>query len=584
MYKSLIFVFVLFVSSTILGNEFVLSGHQKSKIHYALEQSIEPFPGIEELQVSFVVPQDFASATYIQKIEELDFEFSIPPDDRKVKEDNRGNLIHEYSWKNPDGIIKGRITLNANNQVILNNLENLTSFPIQNIPEDIALYLKSTELVNSNDPVIMKKAAELTKSTKFEMQAVQNILHFIVDHLRYVQIPEKFDAMYALKTGKGNCQNYSHLAAALLRASGIPARIVNGVTLKKGFEVDTGTSAYSFEMSQGRHSWIEVYFPDLGWLPFDAQQTQFFVSNRYLRIEVGLDNNETIQDGLVRWTQAKGAAKKLPRLEEAIESNFISDDVSIETVKKFSKPHKLLLSPFLAFYKLETEPKIIDEELERYSPKRDKIEKPDINTHKETAIDYTILKYEIPFESGNIDFPRRFDFVSSGFTDRIVEKGQNKLKRNFIVETAEYVTGQRCFAQTFILTEPIQLKKISLALHNFGGSGELWLEISDDENGFPGTPAALSNKVTSNRIRIPRGYDWIDFDFSDQKLILSPGQYWFVLRFSGSPIVNCFYSYGKPVGPSNGTRSRMNNSKTWNMIHSFEFNYRVIGLGVKRVK
>ncbi len=583
MVRMLICWMLMFVMSG-YGSEIVISGHQKSKIEYVLEQTIEPFAGIEELQASFVVPQDFLSPTYVQRVENLKFKFSLEPDRREIKTDSRGNLVHEYTWNRPGKVINCQISLQANNEVNLAELKSDVPYPIPGFPEDVSVFLQGTDMVQTENASIRKKAIQLTEGITSEMEAVQTILHFVVDHMRYVLIPEKFDAMYAMQTGKGNCQNYSHLAAALMRAAGIPVRIVNGVTLKKGFQISSETSEYSFEMSQGRHSWIEVFFPDLGWVPFDPQQTQFFVSNRYLRIEVGLDNNETIQDGLVRWTQAVGAERQLPKLEEAIESDFISDDVSFKSIQKLATPSKLLLSPLLAFAPAGgvpvnvQEPAEIPTEVEEPEEVPAEIKEPEKEVEEQLPVDYTRLNYQKPLEIGNLDFPRNFDFVLSRFQDQQMPAEQNELKRNFIVETAEYVTGELVFAQTFELDKPIQLDKIGLALHSFGGSGNLWLEISDDKDGYPLPAVAASRKISAPRIRIPRGYDWVDFDFSDQKLILSPGRYWFVLRFSGFPIVNWFYSYGKSVGPADGTRSRAVKENKWDTIHSFEFNYRVVGL------
>jgi hypothetical protein len=583
MVRMLICWMLMFVMSG-YGSEIVISGHQKSKIEYVLEQTIEPFAGIEELQASFVVPQDFLSPTYVQRVENLKFKFSIEPDRREIKTDSRGNLVHEYTWNRPGKVINCQISLQANNEVNLAELTSDVPYPIPGFPEEVSVFLQGTDMVQTENASIRKKAIQLTEGITSEMEAVQTILHFVVDHMRYVLIPEKFDAMYAMQTGKGNCQNYSHLAAALMRAAGIPVRIVNGVSLKKGFQISSETSEYSFEMSQGRHSWIEVYFPDLGWLPFDPQQTQFFVSNRYLRIEVGLDNNETIQDGLVRWTQAVGAERQLPKLEEAIESDFILDDVSFKSIQKLATPSKLLLSPLLSFAPAGgvpvnvQEPAEIPTEVEEPEEVPAEIKEPEEEVEKQLPVDYTRLNYQKPLEIGNLDFPRNFDFVLSRFQDQQMPAEQNELKRNFIVETAEYVTGELVFAQTFELDKPIQLDKIGLALHSFGGSGDLWLEISDDKDGYPLPAVAASRKISAPHIRIPRGYDWVDFDFSDQKLILSPGRYWFVLRFSGFPIVNWFYSYGKSVGPADGTRSRAVKENKWDTIHSFEFNYRVVGL------
>jgi hypothetical protein len=392
-------------------------------------------------------------------------------------------------------------------------------------------------------------------------------------------IPEKFDAMYSLQTGRGNCQNYSHLAAALMRAVGIPVRIVNGITFKRAYSVPVEKSEYSFEMAEGRHSWIEVYFSDLGWMPFDPQQTEFFVSNRYLRIEVGQDNEETIQDGLVKWVRSSQGSQEIPTLAESIGSNFLSDQVDFRTEKKILGIKKLLLAPPLQHLVPVIADRGIDVE-KKISPPADKADQEGSKKPVTSPeIDYTKLKYSRPLEIGNLDFPVQFDFLSARLADSRETSSISELKRNFIVETAEYVTGREQFCQLFILEQPMALKNIGLALHQFGGDGLIWVDLSDDANGAPARESVSSKKISTRQIPPGKGYDWIDFDFSGQNLVLSPGKYWITLNFSGSPIVNWFYSYGKPVGPVEGTRSREFGQSEWGKILSFEFNYRVVGLG-----
>ena len=62
----------------------------------------------------------------------------------------------------------------------------------------------------------------------------------------------------------------------------------------------------------------KLWFPDQGWVPYDPQNMQFFVSNRFVRIEAGVDNNETKNDGLIRWVQSSEARTK-PKLQETID-------------------------------------------------------------------------------------------------------------------------------------------------------------------------------------------------------------------------------------------------------------------------
>ena len=579
MKKSIVLLALLLLINCGFTQEIYISGTQQSVIEYTLEQTIQVPAGLHELMISFVEPADFNSKTYQQEIQELSFKFIPEPDKQDQTIDKNSNRVRLYYWDKPRNEIKFQALLKTNNQVRLQNLQSTASFPMRNLSSELSAYLGSTNLVQSDHPEIQNKARELTINSQTEFEAVQQVLYFVVENLRYVLIPEQFDALYSLHTGRGNCQNYSHLAAALLRAVGVPVRIVNGITFKRAYSIPMEQSEYSFEMAEGRHSWIEVYFSDLGWMPFDPQQTEFFVSNRYLRIEVGQDNDETIQDGLVKWVRSSEGSPDIPKLAESIGSNFLSDQVNFQSEKRIPGIKKLLLAPPLQ----QLAPVIADrgDEVEKkITPPIEKDKKEGSEKPVPTPdLDYTKLKYSHPLEIGNLDFPIQFDFLSAYLADSRETSRISEIKRNFIVETAEYVTGRLQFCQLFILEQPMALGSIGLALHQFGGDGLIWVDLSDDSDGAPAREAVSSKKISIRQIPPGKGYDWVDFDFSGQKLVLSPGKYWITLNYSGSPIVNWFYTYGKPIGPVEGTRSREFGQSEWGKILSFEFNYRVVGLG-----
>jgi hypothetical protein len=150
------------------------------------------------------------------------------------------------------------------------------------------------------------------------------------------------------------------------------------------------------------------------------------------------------------------------------------------------------------------------------------------------------------------------------------------------VETAEYVTTKRTqYAQVFVLAKPLKLENIGVALHKFGGDGQLWIDVCRDDNGKPGDVIATSNLVDLDSLSDKPGYRWTDFSFSGNKPLMAPGSYWIALGFTGSPIVNWFYTYGKPVGPADGTRYKDIFDKDWSGALNYEFNYRVAGVFVK---
>jgi transglutaminase-like putative cysteine protease len=79
--------------------------------------------------------------------------------------------------------------------------------------------------------------------------------------------PTRYASPYAaflFDTTVGYCQHFAGAMAALVRFNGIPARVAVGFTT--GELVATGKFVVS---RNDAHAWVEVYFPDVGWVPFD---------------------------------------------------------------------------------------------------------------------------------------------------------------------------------------------------------------------------------------------------------------------------------------------------------------------------
>ena len=553
----IVFFFITFQA---YAENYLINGGQESRIKYELIQDVEPTTGTKSLILSFVVPTNFQSPTYNQRISDFSLRFVPNPSSQEEEMDERGNKVIKVTWKNPQQPIQVVMTFVGNNSVVLRTLQSSAPFPLTGLSDETKIYLTATEQVQTTDPGISARAKELTRGAQTEFDAVQRILTFVVDHMRYITPPKQYDALYSFRSGQGNCQNYSHLTAALMRAVGIPVRIVNGVTLKEPYDVKMPEGEFTVRMGQGRHSWIEVFFPDLGWVPFDPQQTELFVSNRFIRTEIGMDNAETIKDGLVRWTASRGSTGK-PLFRESINAEFLEDFVDLSSTKQNYGPQKLLLCPEVRaeFQPVVTPqpppppPKISDQEIRR-------------------------LQYVVPFLFGNLNFPENYDFISARGPAQEEQEGEFAMKKNFMVETAEYVTTQAAqYAQILRLEKPVRLNSVGLALHKFGGEGFLWVELFEDNEGKPGEYIATSSMVSLDNLSLAAGYRWQDFNFAENPPLLSPGRYWIALGFSGSPIVNWFFTYGKPVGPPEGTRYKTLFDTDWSRSLSFEFNYRVQG-------
>lgn len=109
------------------------------------------------------------------------------------------------------------------------------------------------------------------------LKVVYEIHEFVEQTLHYQsEFGKDRGADFALTTGAGDCSEYSDLMVALCRYKGIPARTVSGYTVKTN-----KNSIYGNIFQSSSHAWVEVFFEDYGWIPFDpthsdgSQVTQF---------------------------------------------------------------------------------------------------------------------------------------------------------------------------------------------------------------------------------------------------------------------------------------------------------------------
>lgn len=85
----------------------------------------------------------------------------------------------------------------------------------------------------------------------------------------FPDVDEDYVDQFLFESKTGYCDNFSTAMVVLLRSVGIPARWVKGYS--SGELVDTeegGIGVYELKNSHA-HSWPEVYFPEVGWVPFE---------------------------------------------------------------------------------------------------------------------------------------------------------------------------------------------------------------------------------------------------------------------------------------------------------------------------
>ena len=150
--------------------------------------------------------------------------------------------------------------------------------PAGTIPPPILQYLAPERDRQSNDPSIVRLAQEVTRGSRYAHEAAYAILSWIADNLTFdTSITTPADALSALKFRKAYCVGYSNLTVALLRAAGIPARVAHGY-LPPGYEWGFSKEYWGVKVNDGGfHAYLEIFYPDTGWVFSDAEHSNHFV-------------------------------------------------------------------------------------------------------------------------------------------------------------------------------------------------------------------------------------------------------------------------------------------------------------------
>lgn len=90
----------------------------------------------------------------------------------------------------------------------------------------------------------------------------RKIYDFVIDHLEYQMIGGWDVPEVVLKRGSGSCSEYTFAFVALCRAAGLPARYQGSVVVR-------GDDA---SIDEAFHRWAQIYLPNYGWVPVDANR------------------------------------------------------------------------------------------------------------------------------------------------------------------------------------------------------------------------------------------------------------------------------------------------------------------------
>lgn len=553
-------------TSTVCGKTLVIEGKLdgtvtvKKTVRFSGDQTLSRFT------YQFSVPATYDNSGNVQRLD--DFRVSAKPEPSEAKEtiDQYGNRSRKLIWHNLTTDAQISISYTAGITSAISPRTSTALFPLTAIPVSEQIFLMKSKQVQSDSEQIIRLASELTYGATTEYQAVNAILNYVADAIKYQYNPKQYDALFGLNAGAGNCQNFSHLAVALLRASGIPARVSIGQALKDRWKIplDNKGSSLVQGMGEGLHAWIEVWYPDFGWLPCDPQQSRLFTSTRHIKYGHGLDASDVLE----YWS----GSPIVPQMSESFEAKYSIDTVDLRLREALAKPANYQLAgPFTTVASPQEEspvikpkPKVIPQ---RLKPKIT----PTLSKRPVSAAKVKPPKPGAAIEMGNMDFPN------------LVEASQvvgDVTLRSFDRETAEYATSKYLYTQAFTLDTPLAVKDVGLAMRKFGGDGTIYIDVVRDKDGKPSLDGIRSMPVSLDKITRRPGYYWVNFQLPNDTN-LAAGKYWLVLRHSGEAIMNWFYTPGKRINGPDDSRSTVQGWQ-WEDVLSGEFVYRVRGIVANR--
>ncbi|HDR4640235.1 TPA: transglutaminase domain-containing protein [Bacillus cereus] len=191
---------------------------------------------------------------------------------------------------------------------------------------------KYTQLPESLPQRVKDLAVNLTNDKDNRYDKVLAIENYFTDNsFTYESTNVLFPAksqdyvdQFLFDTKSGYCNNFSTSMIVLLRSAGIPARWVKGYTegtLDNTLASAEGADVYTIT-NDNAHSWVEVYFPGYGWIPFEPTKgftnPYNFINNTPAPIS---QNSEANNSNNVQIQQRNNEAKLKSLIENTEEAS-----------------------------------------------------------------------------------------------------------------------------------------------------------------------------------------------------------------------------------------------------------------------
>jgi transglutaminase-like putative cysteine protease len=324
------------------GDVLLCQGTMASSVHYVQTREVRAPDGTQKLVVELPGALNATLFGYSLEMQSFNISYSKRPD--TVVPTSEGMCA---TWINPPARLNYTINADLKIDVHVDGLNSESQFPVK-LPvsdEGASTYLSASKYVQSNDSEIKNTAKALTNNTPYESAAVTSIMLWVSGNLKYDANVTSHDASWTFHNRRGTCENYAHLSLALLRSVGIPARYVSGYLVNGEIQVNGYVTSYGYRWDAGPHSWIEVYYPDLGWVPYEPQKTLGFVDDHHVREAVGADAADVPNKLIYTYT---GGNSGRVTINDSSSATIVQDTSALRIVQTSTASNQRVMSQEMA--------------------------------------------------------------------------------------------------------------------------------------------------------------------------------------------------------------------------------------------
>jgi hypothetical protein len=217
------------------------------KINFEIEYYFDILGDTSKIDFITIIPNDYEDRQEVSGID-----YSISP--ARIFTDGL-NKYAEFIISNPSVDFDLKITTQL--EIYEYDLERAMILKKDQTPEGgFPKYFMEEKYIEVNNPII-QNIDLIHTFTEYPLDHIEMNYDYVMKNLDYFGYnPGDIGAVQSLKNKGGDCTDYTDTFVTLCRASGFPARSI------EGYPIDAS------DLAMG-HNWSEVFISGYGWVPFD---------------------------------------------------------------------------------------------------------------------------------------------------------------------------------------------------------------------------------------------------------------------------------------------------------------------------